>query len=339
MSTSLNEHLQNIRLAADRRLQPLALQSLSIKDIMLHHRKSTTTLPHRQNLSPVHLKIHEELQQYLTTEEPTGREKNEASKRAASRYMAIEMMMSVYHEAKNVTTQEMCLDQIASWYGQTLVKDLGNPNLKQVKHVHPEKRGTGYPETTSNCHYHRQHETMANPNPTTSTHHIEHYQQRDLRSSHVRRMQNLRPRPTSSPFTSEGEQQQPSSFFPPRAHSSQSTRIKAQRPSECAPGNFNFKSNSNGLGLLHYEPETMAEAKMNDMWLVNRQKEAQAFDNQCHVQSALSSWSKDKSREEGELLRRLVRFQVFFLIKGHSYLIEHDVLLIGNVQNDSIKWW
>ncbi|OQS04816.1 hypothetical protein THRCLA_02974 [Thraustotheca clavata] len=248
-----------------RRLQPSALQSLSMNEILVQ----------RSAFPPFVLEDNgfQSYKSYFESHEHyTFDDKWEAMK-----YMALRTLMCECDAAKKTAMHRACVAKVLEWAeknGNEHDETLRAPSISKlqefkVRSTSPERTSVALPgsQSTPNLTVHDQ---------------LEHFQQRDLRTSHVHRIAELKEK---------------GFLLTDVAHLAPCEVIK------CNQTEINEMERQKA-GYKYHTPDTEAEFALNEVWRQHREDEKERWAKKSEVNLALKKWSMERSRDEAELLRK-----------------------------------
>ncbi|EQC40142.1 hypothetical protein SDRG_02792 [Saprolegnia diclina VS20] len=266
METPLHR-VDNLIAVATRRLHPSALQSLRIEEILAQR----TLFPplEQKDIAGSGFEAHAT---YLETLDEYVFGQND--KWDAMRYMAVRELMRECALAKRSAMHAACVARALEW-----IESTGNEHDEMLRAPSLSKLET--------IKLHRG-ATPADVRPRVSfadapvPEQLLRYEQRDLRTSHIHRIAELKEKGISLP--------QPPPVVatePPKSNQTELLELERQR-----------------AGYKFHTPETVAEIALNEVWRQRRDEDAQAKVQANEVQSVLFQWTMTRSRDEAELLRK-----------------------------------
>ncbi|OQR92498.1 hypothetical protein ACHHYP_03653 [Achlya hypogyna] len=269
------------RTVATRRLLPSALQSLTIDGALDHRRHTDRALV--EILVPKHefpaLSQHdivgsgfESIAKYLETYDACAFGPHD--KWDAMRYMAVRALFRECAAAKRSAMHRACVARCLEWIERT-----GNERDEALRASSIAKLDAIKLHHASDDFGKAPHGSYADA-PVAEQ--IERYQHRDLRTSHIHRVAELKEKgialampPPLPPATVR------------RSNQAESQELERQR-----------------AGYKFHTPETDAEFALNEVWRQRREEEATAKVKRDEVATVLAQWTMDRSRDEADLLRK-----------------------------------
>ncbi|KAL3666218.1 hypothetical protein V7S43_009003 [Phytophthora oleae] len=277
------------------RLQPQALQRLSVAEIL----KDASALAIMQEEIPSMDNFRVLKQQkpcfgrmlkFLHMHEPTGYERDEEHKRLAVRYLALRAMLQQCNDIKISSIQEICLDKVLRWFEATetnFTPAIASTPILPPR-MSPKKPASRPASGLDKC------SSETNVRPSTSTAvstKLERYKMPDLRSSHIRRIAELRSR--GADVSEKGLPVEEDNNDIDLKTQDFLGRWKEEEEKRIVDATFKL-----------YHPETVAEREMNLLWIRRRQEEMHKRRNDAEVQQRVQKWAMDRSRDESENLRK-----------------------------------
>ncbi|KAG6610715.1 uncharacterized protein IUM83_06509 [Phytophthora cinnamomi] len=299
LAISAPEKMEQLITVFSQRLQPQALQRLSVADILQDASAAALMREEIPSLDTFHVGKQQKpcfgrILKFLHLHEPTGLEKDEEHKRAAVRYLALRTMLQQCGDIKISNIQEACLDKVLRWFEATeanaLTSSTGSTPILPPR-MSPKKTSLAPNQLLDKC----ASETSFLPAKTSTSNatvaaKLEKYKMPDLRASHIRRIAELRSRGADVSEASLPIEEN-NNIDSKREESEDSRRQAVQdRMIEAT-----FKL---------YRPETDAEREMNLLWLRRRQEDETTRMKDEEVQQRVQKWSMDRSRDESENLRK-----------------------------------
>ncbi|KAF0752715.1 hypothetical protein AaE_005928 [Aphanomyces astaci] len=221
----------------------------------------------------------------LAYDHATYADNDEKSKWTAVRYMALRHMMVECDRVQNTAYHQECVRKVLDWFddsGRDHLQADVTTSLAHVSPIKPPRKQSGdmsRPPTTSQ--------------PPSVSEQLEKFKQRDLRTSHIHRIAELRDRGFA--VASPRELQ-----LSPEEDNNNQTEATLLRPAHLA----NAADRRVHAQYQYHTPETDAEHELNQLWLLQRQEDATNKVKHDEVESVLHKWSRGRSREEAEFLRK-----------------------------------
>ncbi|KAI9983020.1 hypothetical protein PInf_006932 [Phytophthora infestans] len=296
LSISPPERVEQLISVFSQRLQPLALQRLSVAEIL----QDASALAVMQEEIPTMANFYVMKQQqpcfgrmlkFLHVHEPTGYERDEEHKRSAVRYLALRTMLQQCSDIKVSTIQEACISKMLHWFEETEVSATASTPILPPR-MSPKKPCFPPPTALDKC----PSESSFLPGRTTISNtpvaaKLEKYRMPDLRASHIRRIAELRSRGADM-----SDKNLPAEEDNNRAHRRRrgfDEMHKKEDEKRMVEATFKM-----------YHPETDAEREMNLLWIRRRQEDDMKRKKDEEVQQAVQKWAMDRSRDESENLRK-----------------------------------
>ncbi|KAF0694132.1 Aste57867_14972 [Aphanomyces stellatus] len=287
--------------ASNRMLLPSALQSLSVDEILVQ-------APDLPALHAADVRAHgfDRLVKYLEAHDHAAFDPDEAGKWAAARYMALRTMMLECDRAKKTALHRDCVARVLDWfdtsglehqkaraiYRCSLLGGRGGVAGQSVAHqvapeACPQPRG---PRGRRLAPDRAARGIIPLSRGEMTRRRRQRYKHRDLRTSHIHRIAELRERGYVVASPRHVDRGDTSSGATP-AH--EGNQIEVNEQTERVK-----------VGYQYHTPETDAEHELNQIWLMRRAEEAQTKAKHDEVSSVLYKWSICRSREEAEFLRK-----------------------------------
>ncbi|CAK4240046.1 unnamed protein product [Aphanomyces euteiches] len=241
----------------------------------------------------------ESVVKYVQTYDQAAFDESEMGKWTATRYMALRSMLAECDRAKvhfpallhslrcvlpsqKTALHQDCVSKVLQWFAASGSEHQQAAVATTLASVSPVKS----PKPRSPDGH--------NNTPPRTPENVQRFKQRDLRTSHIHRIAELRERG----FT----------IASPRELPVEDDRLATENNQEESGGADGTRSKA---GFQYHTPETDAEHELNQLWLHQRQEEASAKAKHAEVDSAVLKWSRNRSRDEGEFLRKQVRTVIF----------------------------
>ncbi|KAG2779974.1 hypothetical protein PC129_g7127 [Phytophthora cactorum] len=314
LSTSPPERMEQLITVFSQRLQPLALQRLSVAEIL---RDASAFAIIQEEIPPIdnfHIMKQQKpcfgrMLKFLHVHEPTGYEKDEEHKRTAMRYLALRTMLQQCSDIKVSTTQEACINKMLRWFEETEVSATASTPILPPR-MSPKK--PCFPPTPALDKY--SSESSFLPGTTTASNasvatKLEKYKMPDLRASHIRRIAELRSRGADISDKTLPAEENNNRLF----HKLQRFHDVQKKEEEKRMVEATFKL---------YHPETDAEREMNLLWIRRRQEEKVKRKKDEEVHQRVQKWAMDRSRDESENLRKRESTK---LVAGLGQLLQEGV--------------
>ncbi|KAG9406639.1 hypothetical protein AC1031_002960 [Aphanomyces cochlioides] len=262
--------INSLIIASNRALQPTSLRALTIDEILVQR----SDLP-PLNADALRANGFESVVKYVQAYDQAAFDESEMGKWTATRYMALRSMLAECDRAKKTALHQDCVCKVLQWFdasGSEYQQAAVATTLASVSPVKSPKPRS--PDGHNNT-------------PPRTPENVQRFKQRDLRTSHIHRIAELRERG----FT----------IASPRELPVEDERLATENNQEESGGAEGTRSKA---GFQYHTPETDAEHELNQLWLHQRQEEASAKAKHAEVDSAVLKWSRNRSRDEGEFLRK-----------------------------------
>ncbi|ETM99788.1 hypothetical protein PPTG_18601 [Phytophthora nicotianae INRA-310] len=300
------------------RLQPLALQRLSVAEILQDASALAIIQEDIPDIDSFHIMKQQKpcfgrMLKFLRVHEPTGYEKDEEHKRIAVRYLALRTMLQQCSDIKVSTIQETCVNKMLRWFEETEASASASTTASTPilpPRMSPKKPCFPPAPALDKCFSESSFlSSKTNASNASVAAKLEKYKMPDLRASHIRRIAELRSRGAaiSDKGLSEDEDNN-------RVHRKRQGFDDGRRKED--------EKRMVEATFKRYHPETDAEREMNLLWIRRRHEDEIKRTKDEEVQQRVQKWAMNRSRDECENLRK---WESTKLVAGLGQLLQEGV--------------